>query len=409
MREMKDSGVKWIGRIPQTWKTIRFKYLHDGLNTGEAIDKDYWSDSDNDRVFYTAGLVPIRTDYTDFPEWKYTTSDDILLARNGTPYVYFPLEGACYTDHIIRASMKKGICKKFVQYSLQHSIASVVVETVSIPTWSASLWNEQEIPWPDCIEQIKIADFLDKKCLQVDTLISNVQTQIEKLKAYKQSLITEVVTKSLDPTVPMKDSGVEWIGEIPEKWDVSMLSSLFSHRKCKNDGMQNNNLLSLSYGNIIEKSINTCDGLLPASFEGYNIIVPGCIVLRLTDLQNDHTSLRVGHCNEKGIITSAYVTIELRNKLDQSRYFYYAIHSFDVKKGFYGMGSGVRQGLTFDGVKKLLLPVPSRTEQAKIVDYLDEKCAQIDRLIAIKEQKIEKLDQYKKSLIYEYVTGKREV
>ena len=164
MREMKDSGVQWIGEMPKAWGIIRFKYLHNGLNTGEAIDKEYWSDDEDSRLFYTAGLVPIRTDYTDFPLWKYTTADDLLLARNGTPYVYFPKVGACYTDHIIRASMKPGVYKKFVQYCLQCSIASVVVETVSISTWSASLWNKQELAWPTYDEQIKIADIIDEKC-----------------------------------------------------------------------------------------------------------------------------------------------------------------------------------------------------------------------------------------------------
>ena len=94
MREMKDSGVQWIGEMPKAWGIIRFKYLHNGLNTGEAIDKEYWSDDEDSRLFYTAGLVPIRTDYADFPLWKYTTADDLLLARNGTPYVYFPKVGA---------------------------------------------------------------------------------------------------------------------------------------------------------------------------------------------------------------------------------------------------------------------------------------------------------------------------
>ena len=148
MRDTNDSGIAWIGIIPNEWSTIRFKYLHYGMNTGEAIDKEYWSADECDTVFYTAGLEPIRTSFKDFPKWKYTKSSDLLLARNGTPYVYSPIPDACYTDHIIRARMKPGINKGFVRYSLQRSIDSVVVDAVSLATWSASLWNEQYIAWP---------------------------------------------------------------------------------------------------------------------------------------------------------------------------------------------------------------------------------------------------------------------
>lgn len=148
---------------------------------------------------------------------------------------------------------------------------------------------------------------------------------------------------------------------------------------------------------------------MPESFEDYNIIDNGDIVLRLTDLQNDHKSLRVGLCQERGIITSAYVVLRRRKFFADNKYFYYLIHSYDIKKGFYGMGAGVRQGLSYTGVKKILISVPSEKEQQAIANYLDTKCTQIDRLIAIKQAKIEKLNQYKKSLIYEYVTGKKEV
>ena len=257
--------------------------------------------------------------------------------------------------------------------------------------------------------QLKIVEYLDKKINLIDALIKNQNEQIENLKSYKQSLIFESVTKGINKNIRLKDSCSEWIGNIPEHWNISMLSSYFSHHKEKNVGTKNTNLLSLSYGNIIRKNINTRDGLLPENFDTYNIIYPGNIVLRLTDLQNDHKSLRVGFSYEQGIITSAYVTIKLKNTINVSKYFYYVIHSFDIKKGFYGMGSGVRQGLNFDGIKKLVLPIPPVKEQKEIVKFLDIKCDQIERLIRIKQSKIEELLDYKKSLIYECITGKKEL
>ena len=171
----------------------------------------------------------------------------------------------------------------------------------------------------------------------------------------------------------MKDSGVEWIGEIPKIWDLVQLGSLFVEHKHKNIGMQSDNLLSLSYGNIIRKDINTSDGLLPESFEGYNVIDDGDIVLRLTDLQNDQRSLRVGLSHEKGIVTSAYVTLRRRNTDMDSKFYYYLIHSYDIRKGFYGMGAGVRQGLNYTGVRKIMLTLPSVGEQHRIVEFLEKR------------------------------------
>ena len=202
----------------------------------------------------------------------------------------------------------------------------------------------------------------------------------------------------------MIDSGVEWLGDIPETWDLVQLGSLFSEHKNKNTGMQSSNLLSLSYGNIIRKDINTSDGLLPESFEGYNVIDEGDIVLRLTDLQNDQRSLRVGLSHERGIVTSAYITLRKRNPAMNSQFFYYLIHSYDVCKGFYGMGAGVRQGLNFAGVRKIMLTLPPTDEQMSIADFLEKKVPQVDALIANVQAQIEKLKAYKQSVITEVVT-----
>lgn len=200
----------------------------------------------------------------------------------------------------------------------------------------------------------------------------------------------------------MKDSGVEWIGKMPSNWQVKYLFQLASQVKNKNNDLREKNLLSLSYGKIKRKDIETTDGLLPASFDGYNIIEEGDIVMRLTDLQNDHTSLRVGRASERGIITSAYTTV--RPSKETSPFLYLALHSFDVKKGFYGMGAGVRQGLNYGEVKKVLVPVPPLSEQAAIAAYLDEKCATIDAIIAEAKASIEEYKSWKASVIFETVT-----
>lgn len=201
------------------------------------------------------------------------------------------------------------------------------------------------------------------------------------------------------PYTDMKDSGIKWIGSVPASWNVRTLYQLATRVNNKNTDLSEQNLLSLSYGKIKRKDINTNDGLLPASFDGYNIIEAGDIVLRLTDLQNDHTSLRVGHATERGIITSAYTTLRPLNPA-HSRYLYYLIHAFDLKKGFYGMGSGVRQGLNYDEVKELRVVLPSQMEQDAISNYLDTVCVQIDTLIQEARDTISEYKQWKESVIF---------
>ena len=201
----------------------------------------------------------------------------------------------------------------------------------------------------------------------------------------------------------MKESGIDWIGAVPSHWAMHTLYQLVSPVKAKNRDLSEKNLLSLSYGKIKRKNIEDTEGLLPESFDGYNIIEAGDVVLRLTDLQNDHTSLRVGLATERGIITSAYTTLRPSEKC-VSKYLYYLLHSFDIRKGFYGMGSGVRQGLNYDEVKELRIILPRYNEQEAIAAYLDEQCALIDGAIIEARSSIDEYKAWKASIIFETVT-----
>lgn len=201
----------------------------------------------------------------------------------------------------------------------------------------------------------------------------------------------------------MKDSGIAWMGAMPRAWKMNTIAQIFLQVKCKNTGLQEKNLLSLSYGKVKRKSIDTVEGLLPESFDGYNIIEKDDIVLRLTDLQNDHTSLRVGLAEERGIITSAYLTIRNRSNFCP-KYLYYYLHSFDIAKGFYGMGAGVRQGLNWDGVKWLKILAPSVPEQERIAAFLDAECAEIDAVLEKTRASIEEYKKLKQAVITQAVT-----
>lgn len=199
------------------------------------------------------------------------------------------------------------------------------------------------------------------------------------------------------------DSGSEWLGNVPFSWSMVLLSQVVSQVKNKNSDLSEKNLLSLSYGKIKRKPIDTTEGLLPASFDGYNIIEANDIVLRLTDLQNDHTSLRVGISTEKGIITSAYITMRPKNS-KTAKFLYYLLHTFDVRKGFYGMGSGVRQGLNYGEVKRLKIPFPAEDEQVAIANFLDNEIMRVDSIISEANASIEEYKCWKASIIYEAVT-----
>lgn len=201
----------------------------------------------------------------------------------------------------------------------------------------------------------------------------------------------------------MKNSGVGWIQDIPTGWGVRVLFQLADQVKNKNKDLAEKNLLSLSYGKIKRKDINNPEGLLPESFDGYNIIEADDIVLRLTDLQNDHTSLRVGQAKERGIITSAYTTLR-PSAFVHPQYLYYVLHAYDLIKGFYGMGAGVRQGLNYDEVKAIKVPFPSVEEQRRIVAYLDDQVSQIDSIIEEAKASIEDYKRWKSSTIFEAVT-----
>lgn len=201
----------------------------------------------------------------------------------------------------------------------------------------------------------------------------------------------------------MKNSDIKWVGKIPAHWATHPMYYYFNQRRCKNYLGTETNLLSLSYGRIVRKDINSLDGLIPESYNTYNIIEENDIVFRLTDLQNDKNSLRTGIAKNHGIITSAYVTVK-PIKLINASYFHYLLHSYDINKVFYNMGNGVRQGLNFDELSKLMLVEPPIEEQNVITAYLNQRCAEVDGISADIQKQIEVLEEYKRSIITEAVT-----
>ena len=199
-----------------------------------------------------------------------------------------------------------------------------------------------------------------------------------------------------------KEVPIPWIPLIPEHWEWKPVLGAARERDEDNKGMKEDNLLSLSYGNIVNKDINTSDGLLPESFETYQIVRPGDIVLRLTDLQNDKRSLRSALVTQKGIITSAYLALEPESI--ESRYLGYLLRAYDISKVFYSMGGGLRQSMKYADVKRMPLVIPTKAEQLGIATFLDHETTKIDALIAEQQRLIELLQEKRQAVISHAVT-----
>ncbi|WP_455454454.1 restriction endonuclease subunit S [Streptococcus salivarius] len=420
MTSMKESGIDWIGQIPEEWEVAKVNHIfeeHKQKNRGNK-EKNLLSLSYGriirKSIDSSFGLLP-----ESFDTYNIIQRGDIVLRLTDLQNdkrslrVGLARENGIITSAYLTLRLKNLESNDSYMYYLLHTYdICKVFYNFGGGVRQGGTWSDiykMELLIPPCNEQQKIADFLDKKTSQLDKVKAILEEQIQKLKDYRASLIYETVTKGLDKNVPMKDSGIDWIGQLPQGWEVDFANHIFEEHKQKNKGNKEKNLLSLSYGRIIRKSIDSSFGLLPESFDTYNIIQRGDIVLRLTDLQNDKKSLRVGLARENGIITSAYLTLRLKSIGCSDSYMYYLLHTYDICKVFYNFGGGVRQGGTWSDIYKLELLIPPYNEQTKITDFLDKKTVQIDKLIKIKYKQIDNINKQRQTLIYDYVTGKRRV
>ena len=415
MREMKPSSMEWVGDIPASWKVMPNKYL---MHKKKEICPVY---NGEDILSLTMKGVIVRDldaggkMPASFDRYQRLEPGNLLMCLfdiDVTPrciglikqaglsspaYSQFVLcddaNAAYYCYYYTMLDNDKTLLH--LAKNLRHSLTEDQLGAIPVIV-------------PPTDEQHRIADFLDAKCAEIDALTTDIQTQIDTLEQYKRAVITETVTKGLNPAAETKDSGIEWVGRIPAHWPIHPVYSYYGERKNKNRLGKEDNLLSLSYGRVIRKDINTNDGLLPESFNTYNIVEAGDIIIRPTDLQNDKRSLRTGLVKEHGIITSAYIDLCPLKQVD-SRYFHFLLHAYDVMKVFYNMGNGVRQGLNYSEFSRLMVFEPPYEEQVAMADYLETKVTEVDAIIEQKKEQMAVLDAYKRSLIFEYVTGKKEV
>ena len=406
MREMRDSGVEWMGKVPENWNIVALKFLC-SMQSGKTLSSEQISEEGKYPVYGGNGLRGYYSEANTF-------GDYLLVGRQGAlcGNVHHVQGEFWATEHAVVTKCSALSDVRYMYYLLLGmNLNQYASNTAAQPGLAVS----QIINVKTCLapiqEQKLIAVVLDEKCSQVDALIANVQAQIEKLKAYKQSLITEVVTKGLDPTVPMKDSGFEWIGEIPAHWGVTRIKNMFELWNERNDeaDLTKVNLISLytDLGVVQHSDLTATTGNRAVTAEGYKIVRKHDIVVNIILCWMG----AVGMSQYDGVTSPAY-DIYRPLKDTNSEYYHYLFRTnrFNGECYRYGRGIMMMRWRTYSTeFRAINIPCPPAEEQKKIVTHLNEKCNKIDQLIAIKQAKIEKLEQYKRSLIYEYVTGKKEV
>lgn len=403
MREASaDNQIPWIQQIPDDWETVKLVRVTQ-ISTG---DMDTVDATDNGPYpFYVRSPIVRKVD-------RYTFDTDAVLMSGdgaGAGRIFHRVSGpfGCH-QRVYCIEFSEQITRDFGFYYLSTFFpmqvdagsAKSTVDSIRKP-----MLNGMPIAFPSVSEQRVITGFIDRKTAEIDRLVGKLEREVELLERYRRELIARTVTRGLDPDVPMRDSGIDWIDMAPAVWKTASISVVTDENRVKNADLLEKNLLSLSYGRIIRRDIDLAFGLLPASFDSYQIVEPGYIVLRMTDLQNDKRSLRSALAKERGIITSAYISLKVRGPI-LNEYLAWLLRSYDLAKVFYSLGGGVRQSASYKEIGKIPILVPPMEEQQKIADFLEEKSAQIDSTIEGINRQIELLGKYRKQVINDVVTGK---
>lgn len=410
MRAMKDSGIQWVGKIPANWGFSRIGGLY-SLRMQKVNDVDYPPLS-----VTKMGVLPQLDTVA-----KTNAHDARKLVRKG--------------DFVINSRSDRrgscGISKYDGSVSLINTVLFPLTEMdpqyydwlfhttqfadefykwghgIVDDLWTTG-WQDMKsivVVQPSLPEQRRIADFLDSKCSEIDALGADIQKEIDVLERYKRSVITEAVTKGLNPSVTMRNSGIEWVGQIPEHWRVMKNKYVMHKTKDICPFYNGEDILSLTMNGVIVRDLDA-GGKMPKTFDGYQKIYAGNLLMCLFDI--DVTPRCIGHIENDGLTSPAYSQFVLHDMAVSKYYFYYYL-MVDFTKELLHLAKSLRHSLTEDQLGVINVPVPPVEEQIAIATYLDSKCSEIDSIIATKQKQLSVLDSYKKSLIYEYVTGKKEV
>lgn len=408
-REPRDSEERrWWGETPDGWEERPLRHISRSWDSRrKPVEASLREINGNAKYDYygASGVIDQVGDYLfDFDSILVSEDGANLLSRN-LPLVYVATGKYWVNNHAHVLTPSPEMDFEFLALQLEAADYRPLITGALQPKLTKSNLGRLRLLKPPLGIQQQIVKYLSEETLKVEDLRQKLTEQRRLLEKYKRQMVTQTVKRGLDPDAPTENCGVPWLGSVPSHWEIRTLSFLTDENKVKNSDLQERNLLSLSYGSLVRKDIEDAFGLLPASFDGYQIVEDGYIVLRMTDLQNDHRSLRTAIATERGIITNAYIGLIPRPGVD-SRYLAWLLRAIDLQKVFYGLGSGVRQSLSYTELRKLPILLPPLDEQRAIADYIDDKTAEVDGLLADIDLQVELLETYRKQLISDVVTGK---
>ena len=434
-REMKDSGIEWIGEIPKEWKSTRMKTCILQRDSGAWGNEANGGEGD---------IICLRVADFNYPIFKFKDTDEELLTKRnynaliidnlllqendivieksgggektpvGRTVIFDKSYRAVYANFCDRLRCRTIILPQYMQYIFvifytNGYIRNYIKQTTGIQNLDlTAMLSVEKIALPSITEQQKIVNFLNRYCLELDNVLEKTRASIKEYKKLKQAVITQAVTKGVRGNREMKDSGIEWIGEIPAEWEVSQVK--YSLRWKSEKGQPQEEVLSLyrDYGIVPKDSRDDNHNVTSLDTSGYKVVDIGDFVIN--KMKAWQGSMAVSEY--RGIISPAYHVCEFTNNKINRKYFHYLMRNKSYIPEYTRLSTGMRVGqwdLGFNDLKNIPFLLPPRGEQQEIVNYLDRKCSTIDELIAKKEQYLSEIENYKKSLIYEYVTGKKEV
>lgn len=424
MREMKDSGVKWVGEIPSSWKVYKVKQIADSNN--DVLPENYEEEQEIDYIEIGSVTYEHGVRTTEKMKFGNAPSRARRIVHNGDTIISTVrtyLKAIAYindslADKIVSTGFSvvtphKDVVAKFLYYALStHSfISNVEAHSVGIsyPAINNTNLMDLKIVLPMQREQIQIASYLDAKCSKIDEIIEKQQAIIEKLKEYKLSIITEAVTSGINPDVEMKDSGSVWFGSIPINWQMKRLKYVF-HIQKDIAGEEGHTVLSITQREIIPKDFSNNEGQFANSYANYQLVHKGDFAMNHMDLLTGWVDIS----KYEGVTSPDYRVFVLNDKNGMCpEYYLYMMQMCYSARIFYGLGQGVsgmgRWRLQADKFLNFHIPIPPYDEQKIIADYITDKVNHIEVEIDKRNKLIEKYQEYKKSLIYEVVTGKKEV
>ena len=423
MREMKDSGISWIDKMPESWNAEPIKYNYSLIAgaTPESTNIDFWdgdikwitpADFKTKDIFVSGGSRNLTVEgYKSCSTSMLPIGSIVFSKRAPIGTAALTTEKLCTNQGCLGLVEKnERVLNKFYFYviSIYGDVFNLYGSGTTFKEISANTFANIKLPTPPLTEQKRIVDFLDAKCAEIDALTANIQTQIDTLEQYKRSIITEAVTKGLNPDAEMKESGNQYWGRIPTDWHLSDIKYLFEIVK-RIAGQEGYDILSVTQKGLKIKDISNNEGQIAESYANYQFVYPGDFVMNHMDLLTGWVD-----CSELfGVTSPDYRVFRLRDRNNNLNYYKYIMQTCYMNRIFYSLGQGVsnlgRWRLQTSSFNNFMVPVPPVEAQESIANYLDEKCAEINACIDDKQKQLEILAEYKKSLIYEYVTGKKGV